>query len=349
MRELEQQVLNTYTTVSPSHTSADTQDEWNALIKRRDAVVQRRLHLLPQLFEGRTLLDLGCGTGEYTAYYAHLGANVTGVDFNPVSLKRMEAFFDHHELKHKLVEVIETSVSEWSPEFEAYDICVSDGVLHHLSNPQEGFHKLCSTLRPGGIIYICVGTTDGAIQRDTMRQIILKYADGLDEAVALSMELFSEYIERAVTYGHRTAEQVVNDNFLVEQNVRHSIEELMAWFREENITLQTTWPVLQPNVAEPVTADVIDWTTPDNAKQLAKHARPWAYSTLSISEILQTGDMESYFIKTEEKWDEEIIMIQTLIAKDDLDGLRAYLPNCEVFGRGYSGLGDAQFVGVKKR
>ena len=84
------------------------------------------------MFKDQQLLDLGCGTGEYTSYYAYLGANITGVDFNPISLERMQVFA-LNQLEGKIEELIEASVADWSPKLRHYDICVSCGVLHHLN------------------------------------------------------------------------------------------------------------------------------------------------------------------------------------------------------------------------
>ena len=42
---------------------------------------------------GRDVLDVGCGTGFFTAYYLERGARVTGVDIAPISVERLRARF----------------------------------------------------------------------------------------------------------------------------------------------------------------------------------------------------------------------------------------------------------------
>lgn len=348
MRPIEESVLKTYTDVSPSKTPADTDQEWGDLVERRSRITHDRLLLLPEAFQGKRLLDLGCGTGENTAFYASLGAMTTGVDFNPVSLERLQRLFETRGLSDRLEGVVETAVSAWEPPPEGFDICVSHGVIHHLSNLREGFTKLASALRPGGILIISVGTENGSFQREIMKQIVNRFADGLEESIEIALALFPEYMERAVRLGKRTAEQVVNDNFITAQDERIPVATILAWFREQNLRLFRTWPVLEPAFADSASAPLVDWTEPDAAAYLDRRSRSWRYAKESVQVLVDAGLSESDLAAREVIWREEIGAIEAALEKGDLDALKRLLPTCRLFGRGYCGTGDSYYVGIKK-
>ena len=179
-----------------------------------------------------------------------------------------------------------------------------------------------------------------------MRRIILEFAESLSEAVQLSEELFPIYMDRATRLGFRSAEQVVNDNFLVEQNVRIPIKDLMSWFRQNDMNFHASWPRLKPVIAEPISADQIDWTTPQAANLLAKNANSWEAVTHNALELIEAGDINNVTNDLQQAWIVERNLERLLLNKD-LQGIRAYVKNCQVFARGYAGLGDAHFIGLK--
>ena len=292
MRKSEDDVLTTYLRVSPSRRPVSDDKDWLQILDKRRRVLVDRLHLLPAVFENRKLLDLGCGTGEHTAFYAALGSSITGVDFNSVSLKRLKEVFSMKGLGDKIDELIEIAVSDWRPKQNFYDICTSDGVLHHLDDPREGFGKLCSALKPGGLLVIAVRTDVGSYQRDIMKQTILAFSNGLEEAIDLANQLFPEYMDRAVNLGGRTAEQVVNDNFLAEQNVCIPVSSIMDWFREENLKLFRSWPVLEPSFADSASSSIVDWTDPAYRDYIVKRSKTWEYATDTTETLVQSGKTE---------------------------------------------------------
>ena len=114
---------------------------------------------LPYLFESESekvipllgnvrnkrILDLGCGTGRYSAALAKKGAIVTGVDFSKemlaIAKKNTKANFIQLDLKKRFPK-------------GKYDIILCMLVLGHFKNIQTMLKKIAKALKPGGICII---------------------------------------------------------------------------------------------------------------------------------------------------------------------------------------------------
>jgi SAM-dependent methyltransferase len=111
----------------------------------RRAVLERVLR--DQGFDprGRRVLDVGCGTGFFTAYYLARGAQVTGWDIAPTSIERLQA--RHPEARFALVDV-----SEATPEGR-YDLVNAFDVLYHVTDDarwERAVRTLAAAVEPGG-------------------------------------------------------------------------------------------------------------------------------------------------------------------------------------------------------
>ena len=95
---------------------------------------------------GQTVLDLGCGCGEASVYFAKRGAKVTASDLSPGMLELSKRVANHHGVS------IETAVcgSEQLPFPDAsFDIVYGANVLHH-SDIQKALNEVNRVLKPGG-------------------------------------------------------------------------------------------------------------------------------------------------------------------------------------------------------
>jgi len=74
----------------------------------------------------RRVLDVGCGTGFFTAYYLERGAQVTGLDIAPASIERLRQ-------RHPEARFVLSDVSE-APLDEPYDLVNAMDVLYHITD-----------------------------------------------------------------------------------------------------------------------------------------------------------------------------------------------------------------------
>ena len=101
-----------------------------------------------EFFTGKRVLDAGCGTGRHAYYAAKYGAEVWAVDLGEaVEVGRRNT-------KELGVNVVQADIYNLPFEDESFDFIYSNGVLHHLPEPECGFHQLLRFLKPGGEIQI---------------------------------------------------------------------------------------------------------------------------------------------------------------------------------------------------
>ena len=103
---------------------------------------------------GDAILDLGCGTGELSAYLAELvgqQGNVLGVD---PDIDRIKVAQESHK-GVKNLSFAEGSTSNF-PHMgsESYNIVFSNFVLHFVQNKDEAFRNMFSSLKPDGKIVL---------------------------------------------------------------------------------------------------------------------------------------------------------------------------------------------------
>ena len=111
--------------------------------------------LNPLLQHGDAILDLGCGTGELSAYVAELvgqQGKVLGVD---PDIDRIKVAQESHK-GVKNLSFVEGSTSNFpNMGSKSYNIVFSNFVLHWVQNKDEAFRNMFSSLKPDGKIVIC--------------------------------------------------------------------------------------------------------------------------------------------------------------------------------------------------
>jgi SAM-dependent methyltransferase len=122
-----------------------TEEQW------RDWVVP----LTEADFEGKTVLDVGCGLGGFAEYARKWGAqHVVGVDFSAAIDAARERLGDD-------VSLVQGDIYAMPLADGSFDLAYSVGVLHHLPDPERGFEALVRTVRPGGLVFAWVYGREG--------------------------------------------------------------------------------------------------------------------------------------------------------------------------------------------
>jgi SAM-dependent methyltransferase len=101
--------------------------------------------LLPPL-DGRRVLDLGCGFGDFARYARQSGATaVTAVDVSRKMLAAAAALTDDAAIAYR-----HSAIEDFEPEPAAFDVVVSSLALHYVADYAAVVRAVFRALKPGG-------------------------------------------------------------------------------------------------------------------------------------------------------------------------------------------------------
>jgi 2-polyprenyl-3-methyl-5-hydroxy-6-metoxy-1,4-benzoquinol methylase len=89
---------------------------------------------------GRRLVDLGCGRGDCSLYFASLGADVISVDLSAVAVRNLQAYCSAHGVKN--VRAVQLPALELQS-LGSVDLVFGSMILHHI----EPFARFAAVLR----------------------------------------------------------------------------------------------------------------------------------------------------------------------------------------------------------
>lgn len=197
--------------------------------KARRGVFARMLD--EQVPFGARVLEAGCGTGQLTNFLAIANRTVFGSDLCLNSLRLGKDFRDQCMLKraHFL------QMNLFRPCFrpEVFDLVVSNGVLHHTSDPERGFATLADLVKPNGYLVIGLYHRYGRLFTDLRRHVFRLARDRLQF-------LDSRLTDGAISAAKRRAWFM--DQYKNPHESKHTIGQVLGWLRRKGLEPVTTIP-----------------------------------------------------------------------------------------------------------
>ena len=97
--------------------------------------------------QGRTMLDLGCGAGENSVYFALKGARCTATDYSAGMVeKALElAAANNVGIEGRTMDAMSLDAPD-----NTFDIIYAANLLHHLPDPEACIREMHRVLKPGG-------------------------------------------------------------------------------------------------------------------------------------------------------------------------------------------------------
>ena len=136
-----------------TRTNAKLTDDWARRVWAQQeinwgtwGVKESDVRALPEL-EGKDVLDLGCGTGYFSAWLARAGARPVGLDVTPAQLETARTMQREFGIEFPLLEA--DAVATGLPD-ESFDLVLSEYGASIWCDPYRWVPEAARMLRPGG-------------------------------------------------------------------------------------------------------------------------------------------------------------------------------------------------------
>lgn len=118
-----------------------------------DKLEKELVFSLIEIKHGDAVLDVGCGTGNYTIELAKRGADVIGIDSSEemVGWARRKAEGERLKVFFQVSDAIKLSFPD-----DSFDLIVSNGLLCFLKEPEKALKEMHRVLKPGGRLVVGV-------------------------------------------------------------------------------------------------------------------------------------------------------------------------------------------------
>ena len=151
-KDIQSQVLKAFQEEIPSiYYSDKSKNEFNHWRSVMDFHYHDLMKFPKRMFEGKSLVDLGSGTGENTVYFNNWGAKCTLVELNPDAFAISKNIFKKYSTNKKNTTFVNKSIYDFHTTTK-FDIAHSRGVFAHTNDPEQAFKKLASLVKPGGYL-----------------------------------------------------------------------------------------------------------------------------------------------------------------------------------------------------
>jgi len=185
-----------------------------------------------QLPDGAIVLEAGCGTGQLTNF---LGLSwkrrVFGGDVCLNSLRLANAFRE----RYRIANAGFLQMNLFRPPFRdrSIDVAISNGVLHHTSDPRAGFEALLRKVKPGGLILIGLYNSYARLPTLWRRSAFERFGPAL------------YFLDRRLTSARMNEgrwQAWFRDQYRHPHETRHSIDEVLGWFDAGGVDFQLSIP-----------------------------------------------------------------------------------------------------------
>jgi len=114
----------------------------------------------------KTILDLGCLEGGFTATFARLGAKMSiGIEARKISYYRCELVRQYLGLSN--LKFIQGDIKEILPRLDPFDIIFASGILYHVANPYSILSAIHAICRDFAVIdtHVCQSNANNLVTR----------------------------------------------------------------------------------------------------------------------------------------------------------------------------------------
>ena len=181
----------------------------------------------------KNVLEVGCGTGQLSIYFAlESNNNIVALDPTLTSLNLAKNFANKNNISN--ISFLNVDIFDDVLSDEYFDFIWCNGVLHHTKDPYLAFKILIKSLKKEGYVLIGLYNKIGRA-----RTIIRKYFSrifGLEILKLLDPTL------RKLKLDEHEKNAWIRDQYLHPVESLHTIDEVLKWFKENNIEFISSIP-----------------------------------------------------------------------------------------------------------
>lgn len=179
------------------------------------------------------VLEVGCGTGQLSNFLGIAQRDVFGADICLNSLGLAEDF----RRKNQLSRVGFYQMNLFRPIFreETFDLLISNGVLHHTSDPFGAFKGVSRLVKKGGYVLIGLYNTYGRLMTD-LRRVVFRLTG---DRFAFLDSYLRERGKRDAKMGAWFADQYQHPH-----ESKHTMGEVLKWFDGNGVDFRSGIPSL---------------------------------------------------------------------------------------------------------
>ncbi len=116
------------------------------------SIAYEHLYKPVQAFQGKTILDLGCGEGGKTVYYASKKPKlIVGIDIDAKKIGRAISFAHYAKVQGQC-QFIVADVENCPLASDSFDIALSEDCFEHYPHPEAVLREVHRLLRPSGFL-----------------------------------------------------------------------------------------------------------------------------------------------------------------------------------------------------
>jgi SAM-dependent methyltransferase len=192
-------------------------------------------------FDNKNVLDVGTGTGHRIMNVAlnYKKTCFLGLDFSKNSIKIAQELVKKNQatnIKFSVANLLKKIDSK-----QKFDVILSMGVLHHVSNPERGLKNILSVLEKNGILFLYLYGKLGGHQRMIKKKIIsllLKNKTNYEEGIKLVKEMKFDSFEYGWNIDYKTElekNSVIVDAYLHANEKLYDFDDIHALMQNSGL------------------------------------------------------------------------------------------------------------------
>ena len=183
--------------------------------ERREALY-RSLGLPPLLLRGRSVAEVGPGSGHNSLYTASLSpARYVLIEPNPAGVASIRELLRSHEIDELAIDIVQQPVAEFRPG-NRFEVVFCEGLLAGVPEPESLLRQLVALTDTGGVLVV---TSEDYISKlpETLRRLfawmILGDESSLERQVERLIPVFSPHLKTLKAMSRRHDDWII-DNLL---------------------------------------------------------------------------------------------------------------------------------------